>query len=68
MVTFELQDDYIELCALLKIAGPRLTGGEAKMAIINGQVLVDKKIETRKKCKIKSGQVVRFSGQDIQIL
>ncbi len=60
METVEISTDYIELHQLLKIAGPCVSGGQAKYLISEGLVFVDGKIELRKKCKIRPGQEVVF--------
>lgn len=66
---FELAGhDYIELCNLLKVTGLCSSGGEAKTLIAEGEVRVDKAVETRKRCKIRSGQTVEFAGETLQIV
>lgn len=60
--------DYIELKNLLKVTGLCETGGEAKMAIEQGSVLVDDKLETRKAYKVKSGQLVTFNKKSVMVL
>jgi len=68
METFELEGrDFIELNNLLKITGLCESGGRAKVLIAEGQVKVDGKVELRKRCKIRQGQVVEFEGQKISI-
>jgi ribosome-associated protein len=59
--------EYIELCDLLKLAGLCETGGEAKNWIAEGHVNVDGKVDTRKRAKIKPGQIVEFQGQKITV-
>lgn len=59
---------FIELKDLLKICGLCDSGGEAKAAISEGQVTVDGQTETRKGCKIKSGQSVTFQKKTIQVI
>lgn len=69
IIEFELNgSEYIELKNVLKVSGLCETGGEAKAAIEQGEVLVDEKIETRKACKIKSGQIVNFKKKIIKII
>jgi ribosome-associated protein len=68
METFKLDDEYIELCNLLKLTGPCLTGGEAKYVITEKMVTVDSQIETRKKCKISSGQLVKYKNYQIKVI
>ena len=67
MEIFDLENEYIELCNLLKLTGPMLSGGQAKHVINEGLVTVNGQIETRKKCKIRSGQVVAFNGYSIKV-
>jgi ribosome-associated protein len=57
--------DFVELNNLLKLTGMSPSGGVAKMVIANGDVTVDGQIETRKRCKIRSGQQVEYNGQRI---
>lgn len=59
--------EYIELCNLLKITGLCHSGGMAKMVIDDGVVLVDGLVETRKRRKVRAGQVVEFEAQSISI-
>jgi len=69
METFELEDrEYIELNNLLKITGLCESGGRAKVLIADGQVTVDGKTELRKRCKIRTGQVVEFEGQIVSVM
>jgi Uncharacterized conserved protein len=64
---FTLQGEYIELKALLKLTDLVSSGGEAKMLISEGQVLVDGEVEMRKACKIRAGQQVRLGDMLIQV-
>ena len=59
--------EFIELKNLLKLVGLCETGGEAKTAVAEGLVKVDDAVELRKRCKIRSGQVVRYDGRKITI-
>ncbi|MCL4130057.1 UNVERIFIED_CONTAM: hypothetical protein GTU68_034719 [Idotea baltica] len=43
------------------------SGGEAKMAVSEGQVLVNGEIETRKRKKIISGDIIEFCDEKIQV-
>lgn len=52
---------------ILKFEGLAASGGEAKSAIAEGRVLVNGKIETRKRKKIVSGDVILFDGVSIRI-
>jgi len=69
MLEFELdRQEYIELCNLLKLIGLAGSGGIAKMLIADGQVTVDGKIELRKRCKIRRGQVVACRDEEIEVV
>lgn len=69
MQEFELKDhEYIELCNLLKLIGITGSGGMAKMMIADGQVQVDGEVELRKRCKIRSGQVVECLDETIKVV
>ncbi len=68
MTEFNLEgNDYIELNNLLKLTGMCPSGGTAKLAIAAGDVTVDGLTELRKRCKIRSGQIVEFNKQKISI-
>ncbi|MBS1985790.1 MAG: RNA-binding S4 domain-containing protein [Bdellovibrionales bacterium] len=60
--------DNIELKNLLKVTGLSASGGQAKMAIEMGEVLVDGAQELRKSFKIRAGQTVSYEGTDIKIV
>ena len=59
--------DFIELNSLLKLTGLCPSGGVAKMVIAEGHVSVDGQRELRKRCKIRSGQIIEFEGQKIAV-
>ncbi len=67
-LTFELTEEYIELIKLLKFLGLTQTGGQAKLAVENGMVMVDGEVESRKRRKLKKGMTVNFDGHTIKIL
>jgi ribosome-associated protein len=62
-----IDGDYIELIKLLKAAGICDTGGAAKIAVDEGVVTVDGAVESRKRCKIRKGQVVEIDGNVIEV-
>ncbi|MER7208421.1 RNA-binding S4 domain-containing protein [Streptosporangium sp. NPDC000239] len=66
--TFELETDYIPLCDLLKYCAVTDTGGQAKHFIAEGNVTVDGRVELRKTCKIRAGQVVAGDGFEIHVV
>lgn len=65
---FKLQGkENIELKDLLKVTGLFDSGGMAKTAISEGLVTVDGKVETRRRCKIRTGQVVAYGDHAIAV-
>ncbi|PKE33115.1 RNA-binding protein [Rahnella sp. AA] len=68
METFFLeQHPHVELCDLLKFMGWCDSGGTAKAVIAEGQVKVNGKIETRKRCKIVADQQVEFASNKVVV-
>jgi ribosome-associated protein len=68
MEEFKLEGHgFIELNHLLKVTGLCASGGMAKAFIAEGRVKVDGNVELRKRCKIRSGQVVEFEGRHIVV-
>ena len=55
----------VELYKILKFEGLVSSGGEAKSVIDDGQVLVNGEVETRKRKKIVSGDIISFSGEHL---
>ena len=69
MLEFSLgSNEFIPLCDLLKHTGLCQTGGHAKLVIAEQNVKVDGEVETRKRCKIKAGQLIEFEGQKVKVL
>ena len=63
----EISKEPVELYKILKFEGMVSSGGEAKSIIADGQVLVNGKIETRKRKKIVSGDIVELGKEKIRI-
>lgn len=57
----------VELYKILKFEGLVSSGGAAKAAVASGQVLVNGKIETRKRKKIVCGDIIEFGNETIRI-
>lgn len=62
----EIITEPVELYKILKFEGMAASGAEAKIVIANGQVIVNGKIETRKRKKIVSGDIIEFAGETIR--
>lgn len=68
MKEFKLQGhEFIELNKLLKLLHLVGTGGEANSRIEQGEVLVNKALETQKRKKLRVGDRVQFGKQIITI-
>lgn len=66
-LTFNLNGEYVELNQLLKLAGICDSGGAGKAIVASGEVSVDGKVELRKTCKIRAGQVVSVGDVRIRV-
>ena len=67
LIDFELGGEFIPLDALLKATAVAHSGGAAKALVADGQVQVDGQPESRKTCKIRSGQVVTVTAAHTRI-
>jgi ribosome-associated protein len=67
--TFQLRDgdEYIDLISLLKLKQIAQSGGDAKMLVSEGMVKVNDEDESRKRRKLRSGDVVTLDGIRIEI-
>ena len=64
----EITRQPIELFKILKFEGLVNSGGQAKLVIADGQVLLNSSVETQKSKKIVSGDVITFMDNTLQIL
>ncbi len=62
-----IRGDYVELCDLLKFESLTQSGGEAKAVIAEGLVTVNGEPETRKRKKLRAGDIVVFKGQALRL-
>ena len=65
---FKLEGEYIELIKLLKALKLVGTGGEAKMRIMDGEVMVNGQVDLRKRKKLRVGDIVDFDGEQVTIV
>jgi len=63
----EITKEPVELYKILKFEGLVASGGEAKMMVAEGHVLVNGEVETRKRRKIVSGDIIEFGDEKIQV-
>jgi len=65
---FELTTDYIELIKLLKVTGIADTGGMAKILVEDEQVSYNGQIDTRKRLKVRKGDLIEVQNQKITVI
>lgn len=63
-----IKTEYIKLDALLKFSGLADTGGEAKILIQDGQVLVNGEVCTMRGKKIRRGDNVRIGEEEVTVV
>ena len=57
----------IQLDQFMKVTGMVGTGGQAKVLIQSGQVLLNGQVETRRKKKLTSGDSVTYGGRTLVV-
>ncbi len=67
METIQITTEFIRLDALLKLSGMVDTGGQAKLAIQNGKVLVNGKPCSMRGKKMRPGDRLEYAGKQVQI-
>jgi ribosome-associated protein len=67
MKEIEILQEPIELYKILKYENLVSSGGEAKYVISEGRVKVNGEIETRKRKKIVSGDVIEFGNERLRV-
>ncbi len=61
----EMLREPLELFKILKFEGMASSGGEAKSVIDQGLVLLNGVVETQKRKKIVSGDIIEYAGEKI---
>ena len=67
MKTITITTEFIKLQDLLKFANLVSSGGEAKERVQAGEVTVNGEVCTMRGKKIRAGDVVAFSGQELTV-
>ncbi len=65
---FELRDEFIPLIQLLKFTGLAESGAEASEMVVSGEVLCNGETETRKRYKVRKGDVIEAVSQIIRVV
>jgi len=68
MKNIEIYAEPIALYQVLKLEALVSSGGEAKVAIDNGRVLVNGEVETRRRKKIIAGDMIEFERLPFKIV
>ena len=67
MTEIKIETEFIKLDALLKFANLVSSGGEAKIRIAEGEVLVNGEICAMRRKKLRSGDTVELAGEQVCI-
>ena len=62
-----IKDEYIKLGQALKLAGMVSSGVEAKIVILDGQVLVNGEVELQRGKKLRPGDIISFNDEEAQL-
>jgi len=63
----EITHEPVELYKILKFENMVSSGAEAKTVIADGRVSVNGRVETRKRNKIVTGDIIEFAGEKFRI-
>ena len=67
MDKIEIHSEFIKLYAFLKLSGLAETGGEAKLMVADGEVLVNGEVCTQRGKKLRPGDTVSFGGETLEV-
>ena len=67
MKKIEITHEPVELYKILKFESVVASGGEAKALIAAGEVMVNGEVELRKRCKMKSGDVIAVFDEEFEL-
>lgn len=68
MIEIKINSEYIKLDSFLKYTGAASMGSEAKIYILNGDVLVNGAVEKQRGKKLKVNDTVEFNGEIYKIV
>ena len=67
MEDIEITTEFIKLDAFLKFCGAVGTGGEAKLRIAGGEILVNGEVCTQRGKKLRDGDSISLEGQAYRV-
>ena len=62
-----IHSEFIKPDAFLKPSGLAETGGEAKLMVADGEVLVNGEVCTQRGKKLRPGDTVSFGGETLEV-
>ena len=68
MIEVVIKREPVELYKVLKFEGLVGSGGEAKLVVDNGLVRLNGEVETRKRKKVVSGDVIEFDQTRMKLV
>jgi len=68
MQTFTLKGEYIQLIQLLKVMNWVEHGAMAQMVVEEGLVKYNGVVDFRKRLKVRTGDLIEFDGNKVQII
>jgi ribosome-associated protein len=68
MIEFKLEGEFIPLIQLLKATNVVQTGGEAQIVVSEGLVKYNGEVDTRKRLKVRKGDLVEFENHKITVI
>lgn len=68
MEQISINRESVELFKVLKFEALAASGGEAKALIASGEVMVNGELETRKRRKIRGGDVIEVFGENYLVV
>ena len=63
----KMNEPTIHLDQFLKLTGLVDTGGQAKVVIQAGEVLVNGEVETRRRRQLRPGDVIFFANEEFEV-
>ncbi|MDA3818370.1 MAG: RNA-binding S4 domain-containing protein [Prolixibacteraceae bacterium] len=67
-IEFELETEYIELIKLLKLLQIAESGAQAKLFVENGEVILNEEPESRKRAKLRKGDIVEIFDVQVKVV
>ncbi len=66
-ITLRPEEEFIRLDNALKLSGSVMTGGQAKIAIQNGEVLLNGEVCTMRGKKIRRGDTIEYEDMQLEV-